>query len=61
MIKKVVLAFEGEDGVDAGALSAEFYQLTLDQVKTRLFLGKPQRVLPIKDLTKAHLFFLSLE
>ena len=39
------------------ALSAEFYHLTLDQVKRRLFLGKPERVLPIKDLTKAHLFF----
>lgn len=57
LITKVVIAFEGEDGVDAGSLSADFYQLTLDQVKTRLFLGKPERVLPITDLTKAHLFF----
>ena len=57
--KKLVVAFEGEDGVDAGALAAEFFQLALDQVKKRLFQGKPERVLPIKDSTKAHLFFIA--
>lgn len=54
--KKLVVSFEGEDGVDAGALSAEFFQLALDQIKKRLFQGKPERVLPIKDSTKSMLF-----
>ena len=30
--KKLVVTFDGEDGVDAGALSAEFFQLALDHV-----------------------------
>ena len=54
--KKLLVTFQGEDGVDAGALSAEFFQLALDQIKKRLFQGKPERVLPIKDSTKAMLF-----
>ena len=54
--KKLVVTFQGEDGVDAGALSAEFFQLALDQIKKRLFQGKPERALPIKDYTKAMLF-----
>ena len=54
--KKLVVTFDGEDGVDAGALSAEFFQLALDQVKKRLFQGKKVRVLPIKDCTKSSLF-----
>ena len=54
--KKLVVTFQGEDGVDAGALSAEFFQLALDQIKKWLFQGKPDRVLPIKDSTKALLF-----
>ena len=49
--KKLVVTFQGEDGVDA-----EFFQLALDQIKKRLFQGKPERVLPIKDLTKSMLF-----
>ena len=38
-------------------LQLSFFQLALDQVKKRLFQGKTERVLPIKDSTKAHLFF----
>ena len=45
------MTFQGEDGVDA-----EFFQLALDQIKKRLFQGKPERVLPIKDSTKSMLF-----
>ena len=54
--KKLVVTFDGEDGVDAGALSAEFFQLALDQVKKRLFQGQEERVLPVKDSTKSSLF-----
>ena len=54
--KKLVVSFEGEEGIDAGALSAEFFQLALDQIKTRLFQGKVDRVIPIKDSTKLMLF-----
>lgn len=54
-----MVTFEGEDGIDAGALSAEYFQLALDQVKKRLFQGKPERVLPIKDSTKAQLFHIA--
>lgn len=54
--KKLVVTFDGEDGVDAGALSAEFFQLALDQVKKQLFQGQEERVLPVKDSTKSSLF-----
>lgn len=54
--KKLVVTFDGEDGVDAGALSAEFFQLALDQVKKRLFQGQEEGVLPVKDSTKSSLF-----
>ena len=50
------MSFEGEEGIDAGALSAEFFQLALDQIKKRLFQGKVDRVIPIKDSTKLMLF-----
>ena len=33
-----MVAFEGEDGVDAGALAAEFFQLALDQVSKTLLV-----------------------
>ena len=54
--KKLVVSFEGKVGIDAGALSAEFFQLALDQIKKRLFQGKVDRVTPIKDSTKLVLF-----
>lgn len=49
------MTFDGEDGVDAVALSAEFFQLALDQLKKRLFQGQEEGVLPVKDNTKSSL------
>ncbi len=56
--KKLVVSFEGEEGVDAGAISAEFFRIALEQSKKRLFQGGLERVVPVKDATKLMLFRL---
>ncbi|KXJ17089.1 hypothetical protein AC249_AIPGENE19115 [Exaiptasia diaphana] len=54
--KKLFVVFKDEDGLDAGAVSREFFHLALQQIKKRLFIGEENRAIPIKDFTKLFLF-----
>eukprot|EP00794_Sanderia_malayensis_P020918 gene20918-22972_t len=59
LTKKLTVSFEGEAGLDAGAISAEIFMLLLHQLKKRLFIGATEQVIPIKDRSKLPLFRLA--
>jgi hypothetical protein len=54
--KDLCVSFKNEDGLDGGAMKVEFFTLSLQEVKQRLFEGKEENVIPIKDATKGVLF-----
>ncbi len=54
--KELSVSFKNEDGLDGGAMKVEFFSLALQEVKQRLFEGKEENVIPIKDATKGVLF-----
>lgn len=54
--KRLSLSFKDEDGLDAGAITKEFFQILLEEIKKRLFQGNTNKVVPIKDCTKLFLF-----
>lgn len=41
--------FEGEEGIDAGALKLDFFELMLQEINYQLFTGLPTRRIPKKD------------
>ena len=54
--KELVVRFDGEDGVDGGAIKREFFTLALNEIKQRLFEGQDANMLPVKDSSKGILF-----
>lgn len=52
------VCFEGEDGLDGGAMKAEFFELLLEQVKKRLFEGD-EYLIPVGDSSKGLLMKLA--
>ena len=50
--KELSVSFKNEYGLDGGAMKVEFFSLALQEVKQRLFEGKEENVIPIKDATK---------
>eukprot|EP00794_Sanderia_malayensis_P002275 gene2275-2615_t len=59
LTKKLTVSVEGEAGLDAGAVSAEFFMVLLHQLKKRLFIGVAEQIIPIKDRLKCLLFQLA--
>ena len=57
--KKLYVAFQNEEGLDGGAMKVEFFTLTLNEIKARLFEGAERNMVPIKDATKGLLFQLA--
>ena len=55
----LTIAFKGEDGLDAGAIKAEFFELLLKEIQQRLFEGSEWSLLPVKDSSKGLLFQLA--
>ena len=50
------IEFEGEEGIDAGALPNEFFELLLQQMNDQLFEGRENGRLPKKDSNLQRLF-----
>lgn len=46
--KDLRVSFEGEGGLDGGAMKTECFTLALQEVKKRLFEGKESNMVPIK-------------
>ena len=57
--KRLEVSFEGEDGLDGGAMKMEFFQLVFDEVSKRLFEGDSLNAVPVKDSSKLFLFRLT--
>ena len=57
--RNLCVVFDGEDGLDAGAMKAEFFELLLEQITLRLFEGNAFSVVPVKDRSKGTLFKLA--
>lgn len=52
------VCFEGEDGLDGGAMKAEFFELLLEQIRKRLFEGD-EYLIPVGDSSKGLLLKLA--
>ena len=44
--KNLVVSFQGEEGIDVGALRNDFFYATLRGISEELFEGQPERLLP---------------
>lgn len=55
----LAIIFEGEEGLDAGALKTEFFELLLTEVQLRLFEGPDESKVPVRDSSKAFLLKLA--
>lgn len=55
----LTIAFKGEDGLDAGAIKAEFFEMLLKEIQQQLFEGSDWSMLPVKDSSKGLLFQLA--
>ena len=55
----LTVSFNGEDGLDAGAIKAEFFEMLLKEIQQRLFEGSEWSMLPVKDSSKGLLFQLA--
>ena len=55
----LTISFKGEDGLDAGAIRAEFFEMLLKEIQQRLFEGSEWSLLPVKDSSKGLLFQLA--
>ena len=49
LMKDLRIEFEGQEGIDAGALKLDFFELLLGEINTRLFTGLDTRRVPKKD------------
>ena len=54
--KELRIEFEGEEGVDAGALRNEFFEVLLREMNELLFEGRESSRLPKKDSNLQRLF-----
>lgn len=54
--KRQLVEFEGEEGVDAGALRSTFFELLIREVDQHLFEGDEKRRIPKKDWGLSSLF-----
>ncbi len=54
--KYLMLRFEGEDGIDGGAIRKESFTVALKEIKQRMFEGNEGHVFLVKDSIKSILF-----
>ena len=48
-----MVCFSDEEGLDAGAIKTEFFELLLKEINLRLFEGQELSQLPVRDSSKA--------
>lgn len=53
------IIFKEEEGLDAGAMRAEFFELLLKEIQLRLFEGPQESQLPVRESSKAFLLKLA--
>ena len=53
------IIFKGEEGLDAGAMRTEFFELSLKEIQLRLFEGPQESQLPVRESSKAFLLKLA--
>ncbi len=53
--KELVVRFDGEDGVDVGAIKQEFFSMAFNEIKRRLFEGQDANMPPVKDSSRCPL------
>ena len=54
----LAIIFQEEEGLDAGALKIEFFELLLKKIQLRLFEGPDESKVPLRDRSKAFLLKL---
>lgn len=59
LLKDLIIVFKGEEGLDAGAMKVEFFELLLTEIHQRLFEGSQSSKLPVRDSTKGFLLKLA--
>ena len=55
----LAIIFQEEEGLDAGALKTEFFELLLKEIQKRLFEGRDKPKVPLRDGSKAFLLKLA--
>ena len=55
----LAIIFQEEEGLDAGALKTEFFELLLKEIQKRLFEGRDESKVPLRDSSKAFLLKLA--
>ena len=55
----LAIIFQGEEGLDGGALKTEFFELLLKEIQLRLFEGPDESKVPVRDSSKAFLLKLA--
>lgn len=55
----LAIIFQEEEGLDAGALKTEFFELLLKEIQLRLFEGPDESKVPLRDGSKAFLLKLA--
>ena len=53
------IIFKGEEGLDAGAMRTEFFELSLKEIHLRLFESPQESQLPVRESSKAFLLKLA--
>ena len=59
LLKSLCVTFQGEPGLDAGAIKAEFFEIVFGQIQSRLFEGNEYALVPVRDSSKGLLFKLA--
>ena len=55
----LAIIFQGEEGLDGGALKTEFFELLLKEIQLRLFEGPEVSKVPVRDSSKGFLVKLA--
>ena len=59
LLNDLIIVFKGEEGLDAGAMKVEYFELLLTEIHQRLFEGSQSSKLPVRDSTKGFLLKLA--
>ena len=59
LLKDLIIVFKGEEGLDAGAMKVEYFELLLTEIQQRLFEGSQSSKVPVRDSTKGFLLKLA--
>ena len=59
LLNDLTIVFKGEEGLDAGAMKVEYFELLRTEIHQRLFEGSQSSKLPVRDSTKGFLLKLA--